>query len=70
MLQQPKIHPRLAFESSGLFIDPERAYSISKEYHEEQSKKALEMKQQTGGKDTDNEDDKVEETDITENDKQ
>lgn len=43
MLQQPKIHPRLAFESSGLFIDPERAYSISMEYHEEQSKKALEQ---------------------------
>lgn len=36
MLQQPKIHPRLAFESSGLFIDPERAYSLSMEYYEEQ----------------------------------
>lgn len=36
MLQQPKIHPRLAFESSGLFIDPERAYSISMEYYDEQ----------------------------------
>lgn len=47
MLQQSKIHPRLAFESSGLFIDPERAYSISMEYHEEQSKKALELAQQT-----------------------
>ena len=49
MLQQPKIHPRLAFESSGLFVDPERAYSISKEYSEEQAKKAVEMMQQTGG---------------------
>lgn len=36
MLQQPKIHPRLAFESSGLFIDSERAYSLSMEYYEEQ----------------------------------
>lgn len=36
MLQQSKIHPRLAFESSGLFIDPERAYSISNEYYENQ----------------------------------
>ena len=36
MLQQPKIHPRLAFESSGLFIDPERAYSLSMEYYENQ----------------------------------
>lgn len=37
MLQQPKIHPRLAFESSGLFVDPERAYAISREYFEENS---------------------------------
>ena len=36
MLQQPKIHPRLAFESSGLFIDAERAYSLSMEYYNEQ----------------------------------
>ena len=40
MLQQPKIHPRLAFESAGLFVDAERAYSISMEYYEEQAKKA------------------------------
>ena len=46
MLQQNKIHPRLAFESSGLFVDPERAYSVSKEYSEEQEKKALEMIEQ------------------------
>ena len=39
MLQEPKIHPRLAFEASGLFVDPERAYSVSKEYYEEQMKK-------------------------------
>ena len=39
MLQQPKIHPRLAFESSGLFVDPERAYSVSNEYYEEQMEK-------------------------------
>ena len=42
MLQQPKIHPRLAFESSGLFIDPESAYSLSMKYYEEQEKKAIE----------------------------
>lgn len=47
MLQQPKIHPRLAFESSGLFVDPERAYSVSKEYSDEQEKKALERVQET-----------------------
>jgi SPP1 family phage portal protein len=43
MLQQNKIHPRLAFTSSGLFTDPESAYQQSKEYSEEQAKLALEM---------------------------
>ena len=43
MLQQDKIHPRLAFENCGLFIDPERAYSVSKEYSEEQEKKAMQQ---------------------------
>ena len=47
MLQQPKIHPRLAFENCGLFIDPERAYSVSKEYSEEQEKKAAEKMENT-----------------------
>ena len=45
MLQQNKIHPRLAFQHSGLFTDPESAYQLSKEYSEEQEKKALEMVQ-------------------------
>ena len=36
MLQQDKIHPRLAFESSGLFVDSERAYSISMDYYDSQ----------------------------------
>ena len=44
MLQQPKIHPRLAFQHSGLFTDPESAYQLSKEYSDEQEKKALETK--------------------------
>ena len=43
MLQQNKIHPRLAFTSSGLFTDPESAYQLSKEYSEEQEKKAIEI---------------------------
>ena len=45
MLQQNKIHPRLAFTSSGLFTDPESAYQLSKEYSEEQEQKALEVMQ-------------------------
>ena len=43
MLQQNKIHPRLAFQHSGLFTDPESAYQLSKEYSEEQTEKALEI---------------------------
>lgn len=34
MLQQEKIHPRLAFLHSGLFTDAEEAYSMSKEYYD------------------------------------
>ena len=47
MLQQDKIHPRLAFTSSGLFTDPESAYQLSKEYAEEQEKKAIETAKNT-----------------------
>jgi SPP1 family phage portal protein len=43
MLQQNKIHPRLAFATSGAFTDPESAYQMSMEYYEEQEKKALEL---------------------------
>lgn len=43
MLQQPKIHPRLSFESCGMFVDPERAYAVSMEYYYDQMKQ---MKQQ------------------------
>ena len=42
MLQQNKIHPRLAFEHCGLFSDPENAYQTSMAYHEEQVKKEME----------------------------
>ena len=57
MLQQNKIHPRLAFTSSGLFTDPESAYQLSKEYAEEQAALALEMVQmQKDNVEEDNED--------------
>ena len=42
MLSNPKIHPRLAFESCNMFPDPEVAYSISKDYYEEEQDKAVE----------------------------
>ena len=39
MLQQPKVHPLLAFTHCGLFSDPESAYTMSNAYYEEQMKK-------------------------------
>lgn len=35
MLQQDKIHPLLAFQHCGLFVDPEGAYTMSKEHFDE-----------------------------------
>lgn len=39
MLSNPKIHPELAFASSGMFTDPESAYLQSMAYYEEQMEK-------------------------------
>ena len=61
MLQQAKIHPRLAFTACGLFCDSENAYQMSMDYYEEQSKKAIEMagstsKVEEGGNGSENND--------------
>ena len=46
MLNCDKIHPQLAFQHSGLFIDSESAYTMSMEYYEEQQrKKAVEQQE-------------------------
>lgn len=42
MLRQPKIHPQLAFQHSGLFSDAESAYAMSMEYYEQEQAKQLE----------------------------
>lgn len=39
MLQEPKIHPQLAFQHSGMFSDAESAYAMSKKHYEEQQEK-------------------------------
>lgn len=39
MLNNPKIHPELAFTSCGMFVDPESAYLQSMAYYEEEMKK-------------------------------
>lgn len=43
MLNNSKIHPKLAFQVCGLFSDAEEAYRISAEYAEEQNKKMEEQ---------------------------
>lgn len=46
MLANPKIHPEIAFTSCGMFIDPESAYLQSKEWWEENERKAQEQASQ------------------------
>ena len=41
LLGNDKIHPRLAFEHCGLFVDPDLAYTQSKEYSEERKAEAV-----------------------------
>ena len=43
MLNNEKIHPLLAFESSGMFVDPESAYILSMDYYKEQQSKVREV---------------------------
>ena len=53
MLQQPKIHPLLAFSHCGMFTDPESAYTLSMKHYEEEQEK---MAQQNPLPDNDPED--------------
>lgn len=43
MLNNPKIHPELAFTHCGLFLDPESAYLQSKQWWEENERKMQEQ---------------------------
>ena len=43
MLKNNKIHPLIAFEHSGMFTDPESAYTLSMKYYEEQKKEQVEV---------------------------
>ena len=42
MLSSEWVHPQLAFQSSGLFCDPEAAYLQSKDWHDERAREAEE----------------------------
>lgn len=52
MLQQPKIHPLLAFEHSGMFSDPGVAYEMSKEYYAEQEEVPADESEDSAGDST------------------
>ena len=43
LLSSDKVHPRLAFEHCGLFVDPELAYTQSMEYAEEREQELLKL---------------------------
>ena len=62
MLQEPKIHPQLAFQHSGMFSDAESAYTMSMKYYEEQQQKAVELVRNTNK----SEDNNLDNEDITE----
>lgn len=65
MLERPQIHPLLAFQSCGLFTDPETSYKMSEKWYEEYQRKQLEKQiqeaqinaQYSGGDDVDITDD-------------
>ena len=42
MLNNPWVHPEVAYASCGMFPDPESAYLQGKSWHEQQEKKAME----------------------------
>lgn len=45
MLNNPKIHPQLAFQHSGMFSDSESAYTMSMKYYEEQQEKDIQSEE-------------------------
>lgn len=51
MLNNPSIHPELAFSHCGMFADPESAYLQSKAWKEENEKKAEEKAREIQGND-------------------
>ena len=57
MLKNNKIHPRLAFEHCGLFVDSDLAYTLSEEYAKAQEEKLQEqenLKKGDNGNDSNN----------------
>ena len=68
MLNNDKIHPRLAFAHSGLFVDPELAYTQSVEYAKEKKKEAEKQLADFSNKQVDDDKKKVNEGAVEEED--
>ena len=49
MLSNEKIHPKLAFEGCGMFIDPEEAYNMSMQYEKEKAEENGRIEQSANG---------------------
>lgn len=59
LLKNSKVHPKLAFEHSGMFVDPETAYAISEEYERLYSEKQLKQAMEYSQKLVDSEKEKI-----------
>lgn len=68
LLGSGKVHPKLAFEHSGMFVDPERAYLESMKWYEEQSAKALQFV--SNSENEDNEDSSTDSENPSQNEKE
>ena len=63
MLNNNKIAPQLAFQHCGMFVDPEIAYQMSKQYAEEREEKEISQMERIAGVNNDEPDDKGDEDD-------
>lgn len=66
LLKNAKVHPRLAFEHCGMFVDPDLAFSLSDEYYQEEQEKALQrMKEMKSEKEVQDESNNIDFDDGT-----
>ena len=67
LLASDWVHPRNAYEASGLFVDSEEAYQMGASFHEEQKKEAMENAETfTSGRTESNSDGDTADTDSNE----
>lgn len=64
MLNNNKIAPQLAFQHCGMFVDPEIAYQMSKQYADEQEEKNLAQMERIAGVNNEPDDEGDEDDDV------